>query len=150
MSAVPALLESMDALLRPSASFDCLPASERRRLASTFLDLFHGLQVAYLARKARSGDSVRQLIAAAAVGEDIAQGLAVWRYQLHRARFDERSPQGPERTRRGHQRRQLAGRPEPKPNARTLLDSSPANRLLPGAKTTLTAAAVPSSVEDRP
>ena len=88
MSAVdmPLMAGSRETLLRPGPKFHRLPIPERRRLASTFLDLFQRLKAAYRVEPPFEAP-VRELIAWAAAGEDIERGVQVWRQELHKAQL---------------------------------------------------------------
>ena len=81
-----ALMGGQDSLLRPGPRFDALPSAERRRLASTFLDMFQRLRTAHRSEPAFHAP-VQELIAWAAAGEDIEHGVQVWRRELHRAQL---------------------------------------------------------------
>lgn len=83
-----------DTLLRPGEGFVRLPAAERVRLASALCEMFERFEAAYRAEP-RFEAPIRELIAWAALGDDIRGGLRIWRLQLHRARLALRQSQDP-------------------------------------------------------
>ena len=80
-------------LVRPSSRFRLLPMSERRRLATEFLDLFQTFRKAYRA-EGRVQGSPAELIAWAVVGEDIEAGIDAWRGELYVAQREAQQGQG--------------------------------------------------------
>lgn len=114
--------EGEDSLLRPGPLFYRLPATERRRMASTFLDFFHRMHVAHQAEssaaqaaerenaQAFAPVSLRDRIAWSALGSDIEEGLAVWRRELQLAQR-QGAGRSPADKRHGWRASALAGGP---------------------------------------
>lgn len=127
----PLMAGSNETLLRPGPLFARLSAVRRRRLASTFLDLFQRLRIAHRVGPA-SGAPLRDLIAWSATGEDIEHGVEVWRRELHKALGAGRSPA-----------RMGQGRPA------SSLPVGPGRGVSQGVQTPYTQTAVPSLKESR-
>ena len=81
---LPLMHGGHDSLLRPGPKFRRLPAVERRRLSSVFLEMFDRLLKAHKAAPAPLSP-LRDRIAWASVGEDLACGVRVWGSEFRRS-----------------------------------------------------------------